>query len=782
MMLLLATVMLPGNVPAQAADTLGNDTYFPFPEVSTRARGAGEEWRALDDRLGQIEAALGGPAAENEEQLLRWQKETAALNESITVYSNAMQSELQQLTNELETLGEPVAGESEVIAEQRKRVQQHKSQLEGKQVGYRLLLLRSNELNRKLGEIRQRILTENFFARGHSAITLLAANAELNGQWLTGSWQYFTRQSGLQLLTPWQRLLLGGSIVAASLLGLAVRRKSLRWCEQHQDETYRYAAVFFAALGRYAPHLLAGVMSAALAQAVFFAHPQPFVYYLGSTLPLLFLGWALLHSLFCGEGAVPAFFTLPAPIGRGLGRSLKLFVLVAYTGYLLFNTDARAQLSEAAHLLARDLLVLMMVLSLLWATLNLRRLMVEHGVRGVHGLLVLVLLGSLVAELAGYRNLAYWVIRAAIGTALSLFLAWLLAQLLRELFGSLRQGRLWWQQGLRRMLGYGADESMPWLGWIYLLAVTAVWLASAYAILLVWGVSNETLAGLSHYLLEGFQIGSLTVVPARIVVAILVFAVLLALSGWARGYLEERLLAKSRMERGSREALVTISGYVGVALAIVIALGVAGVQFTNLAIIAGALSVGIGFGLQNIVNNFVSGLILLFERPVKTGDWIMVGDTEGYVKRIRIRSTQIQTFDRADVIVPNSELISGQVTNWMLYDPRGRIKVPIGVAYGSDTQQVHDLLLKIAGEHPKVITDGSMTEPKVLFIGFGDSALNFELRAFVQNIDERLQIVSDINFAIDAAFREHAIEIPFPQRDLHLRNGLIPPSLSPRDD
>ncbi len=109
---------------------------------------------------------------------------------------------------------------------------------------------------------------------------------------------------------------------------------------------------------------------------------------------------------------------------------------------------------------------------------------------------------------------------------------------------------------------------------------------------------------------------------------------------------------------------------------------------------------------------------------MKTGDWIMVGNTEGYVKRISIRSTLIQTFDRADVIVPNSELISGQVTNWMLYDPRGRVKVPIGVAYGSDTQQVKNILLRIAGEQPKVITDGSVTEPKVLFMGFGDSSLN----------------------------------------------------------
>ncbi|MEJ2686549.1 MAG: mechanosensitive ion channel [Gammaproteobacteria bacterium] len=201
----------------------------------------------------------------------------------------------------------------------------------------------------------------------------------------------------------------------------------------------------------------------------------------------------------------------------------------------------------------------------------------------------------------------------------------------------------------------------------------------------------------------------------------------------------------------------------------------AGLEYKNLAIIAGALSVGIGFGLQNIVNNFVSGLILLFERPIRTGDWIVVGSTEGYVKRIRIRSTQIQTFDRADVIVPNSELISTQVTNWMLYDLRGRVRVPVGVAYGSDTALVKQLLLEAGGAHPQVITDGSAPEPVVLFLEFGDSSLNFELRIYIREIDMRLAVVSDLNFAIDAAFREHGVEIPFPQRDVHVRDWPAPP-------
>ena len=203
--------------------------------------------------------------------------------------------------------------------------------------------------------------------------------------------------------------------------------------------------------------------------------------------------------------------------------------------------------------------------------------------------------------------------------------------------------------------------------------------------------------------------------------------------------------------------------------AALIALSIAGVTFQNLAIIAGALSVGIGFGLQNIVNNFVSGLILLFERPIRTGDWIVVGGVEGHVRRISIRSTQIETFDHADVIVPNSDLISGNVTNWMLRDNYGRVRIPVGVAYGSDTQRVKEILLRVAREHPLVVSNSRVvSDPYVLFLSFGDSSLNFELRAHVRHVDRRLTVLSDLNFAIDDAFREAGVEIPFPQRDLHI--------------
>ncbi len=266
-----------------------------------------------------------------------------------------------------------------------------------------------------------------------------------------------------------------------------------------------------------------------------------------------------------------------------------------------------------------------------------------------------------------------------------------------------------------------------------------------------------------------YDIGSFHVVPSRILLAILVFSLIVGFSRLFKKKIAEPWTGHTHLDRGARDAILTIIGYVGFIFAVLFSLSIAGIEFKNLAVIAGALSVGIGFGLQNIVNNFVSGLILLFERPIRSGDWIEVGDTRGYVKSINIRSTLLQTFDRAEVIVPNSELISDQVTNWMLHDTVGRLILKIGVAYGSDVEKVRDILMEIITNHPEIMSKSHyITPPRVLFLEFGDSSLNFEMRFFLKDIRQRRTVTSEINFAIDKAFREAGIEIPFPQRDVHI--------------
>jgi potassium efflux system protein len=176
--------------------------------------------------------------------------------------------------------------------------------------------------------------------------------------------------------------------------------------------------------------------------------------------------------------------------------------------------------------------------------------------------------------------------------------------------------------------------------------------------------------------------------------------------------------------------------------------------------------VGIGFGLQAIVNNFVCGLILLFERPIKVGDSIQLGEQWGKIKRIGLRATIVQTLDNAEIVVPNNDLVANQVTNWTLSDRQSRIRLSVGVAYGSDVALVIDTLRASAEENPLVLR---VPAPQVVFTGFGESSLDFRLQVWIADVDSRFQVQTEILQEIDRRFRQLGIEIPFPQRDLHLR-------------
>jgi small-conductance mechanosensitive channel len=207
--------------------------------------------------------------------------------------------------------------------------------------------------------------------------------------------------------------------------------------------------------------------------------------------------------------------------------------------------------------------------------------------------------------------------------------------------------------------------------------------------------------------------------------------------------------------------------YTVLGIAFVLAVAAAGIQLDRFALIVGALSVGIGFGMQNIVNNFVSGLILAFERPIQAGDTIEFGNMFGRVGRIGVRSSTVRTFDGAEVIVPNGNLISNEVTNWTLSDKTRRMEILVGVAYGSNPHKVLDLLLRTAQANDSLL---SAPPPTALFLGFGDSSLDFSLRCWTDDFDNYLDIKSTLTLAVHDALQAAGIEIPFPQRDLHLRS------------
>jgi small-conductance mechanosensitive channel len=285
---------------------------------------------------------------------------------------------------------------------------------------------------------------------------------------------------------------------------------------------------------------------------------------------------------------------------------------------------------------------------------------------------------------------------------------------------------------------------------------------------ILFGVPGETVRDLGGQALFGFNIGGVHIPSvAKLIYAIIVFVIVMAATRLVQTGVKRGPLAHSRADVGVQNSLITLLGYAGLVVALFLGISTLGFDLSNLALIAGALSVGIGFGLQSIVNNFVSGLILLFERPIKVGDWIITTSGEGTVKKISVRSTEIETFDRASIIIPNSELISASVTNWTHKSKLGRIIVPVGVSYNADPEIVKEILLKCADDHPKII---SYPEPFVAWMDFGASSLDFELRAFLRDISEGLMVRTELRFAIFKALAEAGIEIPFPQRDVHVKS------------
>lgn len=379
------------------------------------------------------------------------------------------------------------------------------------------------------------------------------------------------------------------------------------------------------------------------------------------------------------------------------------------------------------------------------------------------GLLVAVFIA--LALVAGYAGLAAFVALRVIVAAATFGALYLLLVITQTLFATIGEQTA---KGQTLAASLGISAGTLGFGGAVLSAAIRVILILASFLLIIgpWEVSTADLFDTVRNIPFGFKIGEIHVSFETIVTAVFVLLLLLIVTRIVQRWLETELLPRTKLEPSLQLSIVTIFGYVGAITAIGLALTGLGFDLQKVALIAGALSVGIGFGLQSVVSNFVCGLILLTERPIRVGDSIVVKGEEGWVRRVRVRATEIETFDRASVIIPNSEFITGVVKNWTRANTLGRIVIKVGVAYDSDPIRVREILLDVAGTHPQVVQS---PPPGAFLLGFGDNALEFELRCVVADVEKALSVRSDLNYAIIKRFREAGIEIPYPQRELRWR-------------
>ena len=600
-------------------------------------------------------------------------------------------------------------------------------------------------------------------------------------------WYRDPSEADAELRGAWRHVQNVIALVAAFLAGWFARKWILRRFGRDQTiEDPSYARAVVAAV---ADALARGVIPALIIVGliVFLSRPGALVIvpaqlaiqaFLGITL-FLILVVAITRAVLAPE--LPQWRTIEiAPENaHRITRIIKLMAVV-YAGDIFFRIVSR-EFVVSQELLSVALTIAVTLQAAAMLALSRRTLWVspltedvadseasEKVSKGrfwpyVRGILAVGATVAVVATLIGYGVLAHFLIDRIVITLVVIALLFLVRGILREVVGALTQSPV-----LRSRLRMQSESLRKIRFWVRGALDPVLVVIGALIVLPFWGVPVEELSRWSLAVLQGFKIGNVTISPFDIVLAVAVFVGTMAATRFVQRRLLERVLPQTNLSVSVQHSLTAVIGYIGAILAAALAIAVVGVDLTNIALVAGALSVGIGFGLQNVVNNFVSGVILLAERPIKVGDWIVVGGMEGFVKRINFRGTELETFQRASVIIPNAEILSTPLTNWTHKDRRGRIDIAIGVAYGSDTARVRDVLLEVAQANDQVLTD---PQPFVLFMDFGASSLDFELRCFAGEVILRPRIASEIRFEIVRRFREEGIEIPFPQRVVHKADG-----------
>lgn len=487
----------------------------------------------------------------------------------------------------------------------------------------------------------------------------------------------------------------------------------------------------------------------------------------------LTLQWV--QGFFAGQAA-GGLLALDRPTAWFYRLSLKFFSVYLFLGFLGLKCADLLDFPESSRFFLEHYFL---VGVLVWGWWLLRRPYLTHLLPELseptwlhrpavslilRGVVLFLLAVIILADLLGFQNLSGYLARAAAWTMLDMMILWFLwlmgESIIRHLLHP-EAGRVAQRFPSKADLIQRTHSLCRWVLSIVLGMAVILWSLNS------WGIKPAQVAWAFRWVTWGPTLGPMKLAILNVVGAILALYLGFFLSRLLRGLILMRIFPRTALDTGVQYTISTTLHYVILTIAGLIALNILGFPLTNLALVAGALGVGIGFGLQNIVNNFFSGLILLFERPIKVGDMLVIDGQWGRVKEIRVRSTIFETFDRYVMVIPNSELVSGKVINWTHYGAGiNRLTLKVGVSYGSDVRQVTGLLTEICRANPRVVAE---PPPQVYFAVYGDSSLDFTIWVHLRTPRDRIPATHELNSAIFEAFQEHGIEIPLPQRDLHIK-------------
>jgi potassium efflux system protein len=713
-----------------------------------------------------------------------------SLRDEIVEKKSSLAPKLQATRERLAKLGPPPAEgsptESPEIAQQRKHLESEIAAIDGKLKQADVLSLRAKQLTDAANDERRERFTEALFQPipdFYSSVLPAALNQipsqtervlDALGGWFGDAWKKGVLYFLLLLFAP----VGAGFSTWRFLKGIEAHHVARRMTQKIDNPTQqdRGTAVLKNSVWACLPLWIGLAAFYLIATAAGLADPALSDFLLRA---VLVVAWASLLAALVRFSLVPeddAWKVVPSTnlvawrVASLLWAIIAVWLidqLLVLTDIVLFTPYQLSVLRSAAFaglygaLIAATLFVIQSGPTLRKATFT--------GWRGWLFSFVTVVAGViLMATLLGYESLARFLGTHAVSTAGILWVMYLV-HLAAESISSasvISGGPI--DDDLDEDEDMGAPSLLTIRIIVSLLLDIAILAIGVTILLLLWRFDWVQVKGWIQAAFFGFQFGNLHLSLQSLLIALGVFALGLAFTRFVQRWLTSRVFVGRRVDSGLHESVRIGVGYLGFVLAAMAAISYLGVDFSNLAIIAGALSVGIGFGLQSILNNFVSGLILLVERPIKIGDYISVGGEEGTVKKISVRSTEIETIHRQSVIIPNATLITDPVTNWMHLDKSCRLDIAVGVDYSTDVEVLRDALLDVARAHRGVLKN---PPPIVHFAGFGDSSLDFELRVFLRDVRERINSSSNLRFAILAALRKAGISIPFPQRDIHIKSA-----------